>query len=85
MDAKLTLKLDKKVIDQAKKYAATQKRSLSRLIESYLKSLIVKEDSGSEDEIEISAFVKSIKTGISIPDDITSKDLYGEYLDNKYK
>lgn len=85
MDAKLTLKLDKKVIDRAKKYAATQKRSLSRLIESYLKSLIVKEDSGSEDEIEISAFVKSIKTGISIPDDINSKDLYGEYLANKYK
>ena len=43
MDAKLTLKLDKDVIDRAKEYASSQNRSLSRLIESYLKSLINKE------------------------------------------
>ena len=40
MDAKLTLKLDKQVIENAKDYASSQKRSLSRLIESYLKSLV---------------------------------------------
>jgi hypothetical protein len=43
MDTKLTLKLDKYVIDRAKEYAASQKRSLSGMIESYLKTLISKD------------------------------------------
>ena len=54
MDSKLTLKLDKHVIEKAEEYAASHKRSLSRLIESYLKTLIDKDDPQSEDEIEIS-------------------------------
>ncbi len=37
MDTKLTLKLDKLVIDKAKEYASSHKRSLSRMIESYLR------------------------------------------------
>ncbi len=32
MDTKLTLKLDKDVIDRAKEYAASNKRSLSRIL-----------------------------------------------------
>ena len=39
MDTKLTLSLDKSVIEQAKDYAKSNKVSLSRLIESYLSSL----------------------------------------------
>ena len=53
MDAKLTLKLDKAVIDKAKDYAASRKRSLSRMIESYLKSIIEDKSSESDNEIEI--------------------------------
>jgi predicted HicB family RNase H-like nuclease len=37
MKSKLTLTLDKDVIKKAKEYAATQERSLSNLVESYLK------------------------------------------------
>jgi len=44
MDTKLTLKLDKVVIERAKEYATSHNRSLSRIIEFYLQSLI-KEDS----------------------------------------
>jgi hypothetical protein len=43
MDTKLTLKLDKYVIDSAKEYASSHKRSLSGLIEAYLKTLIKKQ------------------------------------------
>jgi hypothetical protein len=43
MDVKLTLKLDKFVIDKAKEYASLHNRSLSRMIEAYLKSLVEKE------------------------------------------
>ncbi len=85
MDAKLTLKLDKFVIEKAKEYASSKNKSLSRLIESYLKSLISKEPDKSAEEIEISPFVKSLKTGVKIPVDLDLKKEYGKYLAEKYK
>lgn len=85
MDTKLTLKLDKFVIDRAKEYAALHKRSLSRMIESYLKSLIDKDLPDSEDDIEISPFVKSMRTGVKLSADLDYKKEYGDYLLEKYK
>ncbi|MFC0875807.1 DUF6364 family protein [Saccharicrinis sp. FJH2] len=85
MDSKLTLKLDKDVIEKAKEYASSHKRSLSRMIESYLKSLIDKENKCSENEIEISPFVRSMKTGVKIPADFDYKKVYADYLAEKYK
>jgi hypothetical protein len=85
MDAKLTLKLDKYVIERAKEYASSHKRSLSRMIESYLKSLIDKDSLDSKDDIEISPFVKSMTTGVKIPADLDYKKAYGDYLSEKYK
>jgi len=84
MDSKLTLKLNKSVIEQAKDYAKKNQVSLSRLIENYLASLTQKENS-SKKEIEISAFVKSISTGVSIPADLDYKKEYADYLMEKYK
>lgn len=84
MDAKLTLKLDKLVIDKAKDYAASHNRSLSRIIESYLQSLVGKDPTESDD-IEISSFVKSMRTGVKIPADLDPKKVYGEYLSAKYQ
>ena len=85
MDAKLTLRLDKYVIDRAKDYASSQNRSLSRMIESYLKSLIDKEPKQSSDEIEISTFVKGMATGVRMPADYDYKKVYGDFLSDKYK
>lgn len=85
MDAKLTLKLDKLVIDKAKDYASSQKRSLSRLIESYLKSLVDTDNIETKDDIEISPFVKSLQTGVKIPSDFDYKEAYSDYLAEKYK
>jgi len=85
MDAKLTIKLDKDVIDKAKEYASHQKRSLSRLIESYLNSLVNTASSPDDSEIEISSFVKSMSTGVQIPIDIETKKEYSDYLSEKYK
>ncbi len=84
MDTKLTLKLDKDVIERAKEYASSHKRSLSRMIESYLKTLIEKEGPQSDD-INISPFVKSLQTGIQLPADFDYKKEYGDYLAEKYK
>ena len=81
----MTLKLDKYVIIKAKEYALSQKRSLSRLIESYLKTLINTDNDQSNDNIEISPFVKSMQSGIKLPADFDYKQEYGNYLTEKYK
>jgi len=85
MDTKLTLKLDKSVIDRAKEYASSQKKSLSGMVEAYLKTLIGKDKTQSDNDIEISAFVKSLRTGVKVPDDYDDKKVYGDYLSEKYK
>ncbi len=85
MDTKLTLKLDKFVIEQAKEYASSHKRSLSRIIESYLKSLINRNKKEDESDIEISPFVKSISTGVKIPTDLDYKSEFLNHLTEKHK
>lgn len=82
MDTKLTLKLDKTVIEKAKEYASNNQKSLSRLIESYLISLTEKNE---KSEIEISPFVKSISNGVKLPNDMDEKKEYREYLSKKYQ
>ena len=83
MDAKLTIKLDKNVINKAKYYASTQNRSLSRIIESYLNSLVTPTNTVNENEIQISEFVKSMSTGVNLPVDIDVKKEYFNYLYKK--
>ena len=82
MDSKLTLKLNERVIERAKKYASNKKVSLSRLIENYLNSLT--SDSKSSD-LEISPFVKSLSTGVQIPEQFDYKKDRGDYLEKKHK
>jgi hypothetical protein len=82
MDTKLTLKLNQEIIEKAKKYASDKKLSLSRLIESYLQSLT--SEKKIDDDFEISPFIKSIATGVAIPNDLDYKEEYSEYLKKKY-
>jgi hypothetical protein len=85
MDTKLTLKLDKFVIEQAKEYASSHKRSLSRIIESYLKSLINRDKNDDVSDLEISPFVKSMSTGVNIPADLDFKSEIINHLTEKHK
>ena len=85
MDTKLTIKLDKYVIDKAKDYASSHKKSLSRLIESFLQSLVIQDNSNDENEIKISPFIKSISSRVNIPADLDYKKEYTDYLIEKYK
>lgn len=86
METKLTLKLDKTVIEKAKQYAASQNRSLSRIIEDYLQTLTNKDKTFKKEmEIPISSFVKSMSTGVQIPPDLDSKKEYTDHLLEKYK
>jgi hypothetical protein len=81
MDKKLTLSLDEKVIEKAKIYAQEHQISLSRLIESYLSSLIEK----TSEEITITPLVESLSGVVSIPEGFDYKDDYSDYLLEKYK
>jgi hypothetical protein len=86
MDTKLTLKLDKNVIEKAKIYAAEQERSLSKIIESYLQVITSSNKNKDFEEIEITPFVKSISIGKGeIPSDFDYKKDRQDYLIEKYK
>jgi Family of unknown function (DUF6364) len=82
MNTKLTLKLDQEIIEKAKHYASEKKLSLSRIIENYLNSLT---SDKTNNDIQISPFVKSLSSGISIPADYDYKKDRADYLDQKYK
>lgn len=74
MRTKLTLNLDKKTIDRAKKYAKTNKQSLSAMVEEYLNLITNKENIA---EIEISPNVLELAGIIKVPENINIKELYG--------
>ena len=82
MDTKLTLKLDQEIIEKAKHYASEKKLSLSRIIENYLNSLT---SDKTNNDIQISPFVKSLSSGIKIPVDYDYKKDRADYLEQKYK
>lgn len=69
MDSKLTLKLEKEVIEKAKFFAKSQHTSLSRLIENYLMTI-----TSEEDQESITPLVKSLSGIIDLPED--EKDDY---------
>jgi hypothetical protein len=64
MNTKLTLTIEQTVIEKAKKYAKGKERSLSNLIENYLKALTNESDSN---EIELTPIVKSLKGSFTAP------------------
>ena len=85
MNTKLTLKLDKNVIEKAKIYAAQHKYSLSFMIENYLKAVTSSEKTQANEEIKISDFVKSIGIdGVNLPEDFDYKKELTEILCKKY-
>ena len=81
MDKKLTLSLNKSIIESAKDYAKSNDISLSKLIESYLSTLIKRNKSSPE----ITPLVESLSGVISLDKDFDVKDAYADYLLEKYK
>jgi len=81
METKLTLRLNKRVIDRAKNYAHNHKISLSKMIESYLESLTKQ----NAETTEISPLVESLSGVIQLNEDFNYKKSYSTYLNEKYK
>lgn len=80
MNSKLTLNLNKSIIESAKDYAKENKTSLSKLIENYLNSLTKKQ----EKEVKVSPLVESLTGIIPTEPENKNKDDYYEYLNKKY-
>ncbi len=81
MSTKLTLTVDKSVIEKAKKYAKKKGRSLSEIIENYLKAITAE---NQKDEIEISPIVKSLKGSFKMPKNFDYQKELTDALTKKY-
>lgn len=81
MNTKLTLTIEKAVIDRAKKYAKEKDNSLSDIVENYLK-VITRESEKSD--IEITPLIKSLKGSFKAPKDFDYKKELSKKLSEKY-
>ncbi len=81
MTTKLTLTIEDKVIDSAKKYAKQKGKSLSHLVENYLKSIAVKES----DKDEISPKVLKLMGSVKLPEDFDYKTSLSSAIAQKHK
>jgi hypothetical protein len=79
METKLTLKLDKAVIQSVKKYALNNNKSLSKLVEQYFRNLV----SEDEEKSKYSPLVEEL-SGVVSEKDLQGIDYVG-YLEAKYE
>lgn len=80
MKTKLTLTVEKNIIEKAKIYASSNGRSLSKLIESYLESIV---QENTQDE-KISTKLKSLVGSIKLPKNFDEKKELEAYYKNKH-
>lgn len=80
MTTKLTLTVEKDIIELAKSYASKKGRSLSDLIENYLKTLVQKDN----DKNDLSPNVKKLLGSVKAPSNFDYKKELENALSKKY-
>ena len=84
MNTKLTLSLDKNVISRAKIYARRKNKSLSQIIEDYLKTIPI--DTGNDSIIqEIPLVTRSLAGILKGKEEFDFKNEVSDYITGKYK
>jgi len=81
MNTKLTLTIEQTIIEKAKEYSRNKGRSLSDIIENYLKA-ITKED--SDEKVTLTPIVKSMKGSFKAPKEFDYKKELAKMLTEKY-
>ncbi|MDT7827693.1 DUF6364 family protein [Pricia sp. S334] len=81
MNTKLTLTIEREIIERAKQYAKDKNRSLSDIIENYLKTLT---DKRPDTENKLSPAVESLKGSFRPPKDFDYKKQLRDRLEKKY-
>jgi len=82
MNTKLTLTIQREIIERAKTYAKEKNRSLSDLIENYLKMLTQEEK--DEKVKKLSPVTQSLKGTFKMPKDMDYKKELRNRLEEKY-
>ncbi|MDT0294581.1 DUF6364 family protein [Mesonia ostreae] len=82
MNRKLTLTIEQETIERAKKYAKDKNRSLSDIIENYLK-ILTKEEQTKKSR-KLNPVVKSLKGSFKMPKNIDYKKEIRNRLEEKY-
>jgi hypothetical protein len=80
MTTKLILTMEERVIKKASSYAEQTGRSLSELVENYLKTLVSEE----KDTKHVSPKLQKIIGVVKIPKDFDEKGELGSYFDTKH-
>ncbi|MFC5282994.1 DUF6364 family protein [Pedobacter alpinus] len=81
MNTKLTLTIEQELIQKAKEYAKQKNRSLSDIVENYLKMLIKEE---KKELIKLSPVVMSLQGSFKAPKDFDYKAELRNRLEEKY-
>ena len=84
MNTKLTLSLEKEVIEQAKIYAKGTGRSLSEMVENYFKNLTSKSKKEATENDEIDPRLKRLIGIVKLPPDFDLEKAKEEYHREKY-
>ncbi len=82
MNTKLTLTIEQEIIERAKIYAKEKNRSLSDIIETYLKMLT--KEARKQKNNELSPVVESLKGYFKMPKNMDYKKELGNRLEEKY-
>ena len=83
MGTKLTLSVGEKVIQEAKKYAREQGKSLSNIVEEYLKSLTSLNNISKQEKLN--PIILELKGSVKLHDDFKSyKETLEDALIEKY-
>ncbi len=82
MNTKLTLTIEKEIIEKAKNYAKEKNRSLSDIIENYLKMLTKPEKKQKVEKLN--PIVKSLKGSFKMPKNMDYKKELKKRLEEKY-
>lgn len=83
MLTKLTLTIEQSVIEQAKEYAQKKNRSVSRIVEEYLKNIVTNHEIGTSFSKMKSPITNSI-SGMFHDNGKSYKDMLNEALQDKY-
>lgn len=82
MNTKLTLTIERDIIERAKNYAKDKNRSLSDIIENYLKILTDKEKQDKNQKLN--PVVESLKGSFKMPKNMDYKKELRNRLEEKY-
>ncbi len=80
MNTKLTLSVEKSIIDSAKIYAKKTGKSLSEIIQNYLHKLTLDEEIDNNLSSKLSKIVGSVE----LPKDFDEKEELRKYMENKH-